>query len=459
MVGEWREIRVGDLVDHGALSISDGYRVRNEELGPEGIPFVRGGDIGDGWINTDTEDHIKPELVDRVRAKLTQPGDAAFITKGTVGRTGRLRADQPNVVFAPQVAYWRVIDPAVLAPGYIFYLMRSYDFRSALDAVKTHGAMAADYVSISQQHDFRFRFPCVETQRTIAHILGTLDDKIELNRRMNETLEAMARALFKSWFVDFDPVRAKAEGRDPGLPQPLADLFPDSFEDSELGEIPRGWEVTVLDQLVDIVLGGDWGGDAQETERSIPACCIRGADIPALQIGGRGKMPVRFLKPSSLAKRQLNEGDLVVEISGGSPTQSTGRPVLVSRELLNRHHLPLVCSNFCRLLKLKLPAYSKFVYLWLRSLYANDELLQFENGTTGIKNLAFTLFSSSFKLCVAPVNVLEAFDACVSSLLRRQQASAAESDSLAALRDALLPKLISGELSVAHLQPGGERVA
>jgi hypothetical protein len=78
-------------------------------------------------------------------------------------------------------------------------------------------------------------------QRAIAHILGTLDDKIELNRRMNETLEAMARALFKSWFVDFDPVRAKAEGRDPGLPKPLADLFPARLVDSELGEIPEGW--------------------------------------------------------------------------------------------------------------------------------------------------------------------------------------------------------------------------
>jgi type I restriction enzyme S subunit len=86
-------------------------------------------------------------------------------------------------------------------------------------------------------------------RRAIAHILGTLDDKIELNRRMSETLEAMARALFKSWFVDFDPVRAKMEGRDPALPQPLADLFPDSFEDSELGEIPRGWEVATLSDL------------------------------------------------------------------------------------------------------------------------------------------------------------------------------------------------------------------
>ena len=83
-------------------------------------------------------------------------------------------------------------------------------------------------------------------QRAIAHILGTLDDKIELNRRMNETLEAMARALFKSWFIDFNPVRAKMEGRDPGLPQHLPDLFPDRLVDSELGPIPEGWEVGVL---------------------------------------------------------------------------------------------------------------------------------------------------------------------------------------------------------------------
>ena len=83
----------------------------------------------------------------------------------------------------------------------------------------------------------------LDEQRAIAHILGTLDDKIELNRRMNETLEAMARALFKSWFVDFDPVRAKAEGRDTGLPREIADLFPDGFEESELGEVPRGWQV------------------------------------------------------------------------------------------------------------------------------------------------------------------------------------------------------------------------
>ena len=100
--------------------------------------------------------------------------------------------------------------------------------------------------------DFSFYLPPPNEQQAIAHILGTLDDKIELNRRMNETLEAMARALFKSWFVDFDPVRAKAEGRDPGLPKHLADLFPDSFEDSELGEIPKGWRIVRVADLADI---------------------------------------------------------------------------------------------------------------------------------------------------------------------------------------------------------------
>ena len=100
--------------------------------------------------------------------------------------------------------------------------------------------------------------PCPKNmgeQRAIAHILGTLDDKIELNRRMNETLEELARSLLKSWFVDFDPVRAKAEERDTGLPREIADLFPDSFEDSELGEVPRGWGVRKLGELLELEYG------------------------------------------------------------------------------------------------------------------------------------------------------------------------------------------------------------
>jgi type I restriction enzyme, S subunit len=194
-------IRVGDLVRRGALEISDGYRVRNEELGADGIPFVRGGDIKDGSIDTDTVDRIRPELADRIRSKLARHGDVAFITKGTVGRVGRLRATQPSVVFAPQVAYWRVVDPDVIDPTFLYYLLRGQVFQGELNAVKTHGAMVADYVSLSQQLDFRLPIPSIKYQRGAAHLLEPLDDKIDLLRRMNQTLEETARALFKSWFV------------------------------------------------------------------------------------------------------------------------------------------------------------------------------------------------------------------------------------------------------------------
>ena len=284
MANDLAEVRLGDLVAHGAIMISDGYRVRNEELGPVGVPFVRGGDIGDGWINTETVDHIRPELIERVNRKLARPGDIAFITKGTVGRAGRLRPGQPAVVFAPQVAYWRVLRPDVVDSAYLFYLIKSREFQSALDGVKTHGAMVADYVSISQQLDFAFRIPDIGAQRDVGRILSTLDDKIELNRRMNETLEAMARGLFKSWFVDFDPVRAKAEGWDTGLPQSIADLFPDSFEDSELGEIPEGWAVGPILEHARLISGGrqkptalntgtgQSPGPAQKTSLSRAAC-------------------------------------------------------------------------------------------------------------------------------------------------------------------------------------------
>ena len=119
----------------------------------------------------------------------------------------------------------------------------------------------APYLSLTDQRRLRITLLSAEEQKAIAHILGTLDDKIELNRRMNETLEAMAQAIFKSWFVDFDPVRAKAEGRNPGLPKPLADLFPDSFEDSPIRFVPKGWKVERFDASFTADRGLSYNGE------------------------------------------------------------------------------------------------------------------------------------------------------------------------------------------------------
>jgi type I restriction enzyme, S subunit len=135
-------------------------------------------------------------------------------------------------------------------PRYISYFLRGLDFLAYSDKAAVPG------LNRNHLHQAQVRVPAdVAEQRAIAHILGTLDDKIELNRRMNETLEAMARALFQSWFVDFDPVRAKAAGRAPDLPPHLAALFPDRFEDSVLGEIPAGWAIRTIGELADVVGG------------------------------------------------------------------------------------------------------------------------------------------------------------------------------------------------------------
>ena len=131
---------------------------------------------------------------------------------------------------------------------FIYWLMRSRDYRHWIVSRATGSTVK--HTSPSRIEDFEFDLPPLSTQEAIAHILGTLDDKIELNRKTNETLEGIAKALFKSWFVDFDPVRAKAEGRPTGLPDEIGDLFPDSCEESELGEIPSGWKTVGLNHYL-----------------------------------------------------------------------------------------------------------------------------------------------------------------------------------------------------------------
>ena len=435
MAGESQEIRLGELVAQGALAISDGYRVRNEELGPSGIPFVRGGDIGDGWIDTDTVDHIRPEFASRVRPKLARAGDVAFITKGTVGRAGILRLGQPDVVFAPQVAYWRVLAPDRLNSRFLFYLIRSRAFQSALDGVKTHGAMVADYVSISQQLDFAFSFPSLPVQRAIAHILGTLDDKIELNRRMSQTLEAMARALFKSWFVDFDPVRAKGEGRDPGVPQPLADLFSDRLVDSELGEIPEGWEVGCFGDVVEQLREQEnplSSSDVLFSHYSIPA--FDGERWPRAELGESIKSQKSRVPPGAILLSKLNPEIERVWLVDVQPRERA------------------VCSTEFLVLHARAPSTRSYAYCLARSPLFRQQIEALVTGTSKSHQRAHADTVLGLSAIRAPAPLVKAFDKCASSLLERTLACRREIRTLANVRDALLPKLISGDLRLKHAE-------
>jgi type I restriction enzyme, S subunit len=398
--------------------------MKNEELGSAGIPFVRGGDIGDGWINTKTVDHIRPEFIDRLRAKLSQPGDTAFIIKGTIGRAGFLRETQAQVVFAPQVAYWRSLDKRQLEPRFIYYLSRSAAFLAALDADKTHGAMVADYVSISQQLDFRFQFPPIREQQAISEILGALDDKIELNRRMNETLEAMARAIFKDWFVDFGPVRAKQEGRTPYLAPDIWSLFPDRLDDE--GK-PEGWEFGTLSTIANLN-PESWGRNYPEEIRYVDLSNTKWGMIETVETHLSAGAPSR-------AQRILRPGDTIV----GTVRPGNGSYAFVGTD-------GLTGSTGFAVLRPKEDHYRELVYYAATSVDNIDRLAHLADGGAYPAVRSDVVIASTMPKFGD--DIARAFSIAAGALLDRAECNKCESKTLAALRDLLLPKLMSGEIRV-----------
>jgi type I restriction enzyme S subunit len=300
---------------------------------------------------------------------------------------------------------------------------------------------------ILKKHEVKI--PSLPEQRARAHILGSLDDKIELNRRMNETLEAMARAIFKSWFVDFDPVRAKVEGRDTGLPEDIAALFPDSFVDSELGEIPKGWKSKPFGEIVEMTIGGDWGKEREDSRHTIKSVIIRGTDFPRLKEGQYGKTPTRWVEEKKLKKRQLEDGDILIEISGGSPKQPTGRSLFITNNLLARLGNIVEPASFCRLIRPKSRKLGLIAYQHLELIYSQGKMWEYQNQSTGISNFQTRIFLTE-ELVSIPDNDLIFSTYYKYCRLFYDSIQSNESLELGILRDTLLPKLISGDVRIAN---------
>jgi type I restriction enzyme S subunit len=272
-------------------------------------------------------------------------------------------------------------------------------------------------------------------------MLDALDDKIELNRRMSQTLESMARALFKSWFVDFDPVRAKSESRDAGLPRQLADLFPGCWDDTEIGPAPVGWHVAPLSALCTPMVGGDWGDDVRSDRSPTAVRCLRGVDLHALRASGWSKVPVRYISESSAQKRNLQPSDVIIEASG-----ECGRSLACSEALLSYFGQPIIYSNFCRRMRTESPAAAFFVEHVLNELVRSGEMKTYVTGTA-MPNLDVSGLLNSVTIAVPPTQILEAW-AQLADVARRVRLSA-ESRALANVKDLLLPSLMCGQPTCA----------
>ena len=266
-------------------------------------------------------------------------------------------------------------------------------------------------------------FPGIEEQREIGDTLSSFDDKIEENTKINHHLEQMAQAIFKSWFVDFEPFG---------------------------GEMPSDWREGTFSEVISATIGGDWGKDSPAGNNTQEIYCIRGADIPDVNAGNKGKIPIRYILPKNYAVKQLKIGDIVVEISGGSPTQSTGRCALITQSLLDRYDRGMVCTNFCRVVK-PLAGYSPFVYFYWKYLYFQRVMFSYENSTIGIKNLDISGFLETEPIIIPPVGVIHHFSEAIGALIDMVFVNGLENETLATTRDTLLPRLMSGELSFADL--------
>ena len=317
--------------------------------------------------------------------------------------------------------------PGVTDTKYAFYITRSDQVRSYAIGQMT-GTSGRQRVPPKSLTNLDVAVPPLPEQRAIAHILGTLDDKIELNRRMNATLEAMARALFKSWFVDFDPVRAKVEGRDTGLPKGIADLFPDRMVDSEMGEIPEGWEVRALKDCMNLTMGQSPPGSTYNDH---------GDGLPFFQ--GRSEFGFRYPEKRrfcSAPTRVANPEDTLVSVRApvGDINLAWERCCIGRGVAALRHK----------------SGSSSFTY---HSAWAlQRELKEYEHTGTVFGAINKGQFQA-LKVTEPDPRVVEAFDTISVSLDARIRSNFAESLTLAALRDTLLPKLISGEIRV----PGVER--
>lgn len=432
MADDWRNVSIEEIASKVAIG-PFGSDIKTDNFVPTGVPVIRGGNLTSGRFHAADFVFLTEEKADQLANANAFPGDLVFTHRGTLGQVGLVPAEPFSRYVVSQSQMKLSCDPHSADPRFIYYFFRSPAGQHALLMNTSQTGVPAISRPTTSLKSIRLLLPPLPEQRAIAHILGTLDDKIELNARMNETLEAMARSLFKSWFVDFDPVRAKAEGRDLTLPKPIADLFPDSFDDSELGEIPRGWEVKPIGDLA-IILGGttpstkegaywEGGTHAWATPK----------DLAALSI------PVLLD-----TERRITDAGLAQIASGLLPR---GTVLLSSRApigYLAVAEIPVAINQGFIAMTPRPGTSNLFLLLW--ASIAHGEIVSRANGSTFLE-----ISKTNFRPIpvIAPsADLMGRFQQQVRPLYERIVECAREAHTVAALRDALMPKLISGELRV-----------
>ena len=378
-----------------------------------------------------------------------RPGDILFVNKATPGRVS-LVPDPVDFCIAQDMVAVRA-DPSKVYPRYLFAVLRSPVAQERV--AQMHVGTLIPHFKKGDFDKLLLPLPSSDQQKFIGDLYFELSAKIDINRRMNETLEAMARALFKSWFVDFEPMRAKAEGSELKLPHTVAELFPTTFQTSTLGEIPRGWSVQRIDEVAERVAMGPFGSSIKVdtfVPEGVPV--ISGQHLWGMTLLDSEFNFVTGAHADRLLRSNVQRGDVIFTHAGSIgqvamiPTTSKyERYVLSQRQFYMR----------CKTSKM-LPLY---VTLYFKTPEGQHRLLA-NTSQVGVPSIAQPVsYLRQLEVVVPPIDLLRQFDRIAGELLSRCEVARRESTTLAALRDTLLPKLISGELRVKQAERAVEAVA
>ncbi len=426
MEGKWREVTLGDIAELNGATYSP----------KEGWSFVNYLDTGNITENRISEiQHLvtgTDKIPSRARRKVEQ-GDIVYSTvRPNQKHFGLMKNVPDNFLASTGFAVIRARD-SVADTGFVYWFLAQDHVVDYLHSIAENSTSAYPSIRPSDLESVSIPLPPLAEQRAIAHVLGTLDDKIELNRRMNETLEGMARALFKSWFVDFEPVRAKMAGRDAGLPAEIAGLFPDRLVGSELGDVPEGWEVRALGEVATVVGGTTPSTKQVQYWEGGIHCWATPRDLAALST------PVLLD-----TERKITDAGLGKIGSGllphGAVLMSSRAPIgyLAIAEVpvaINQGFIGIMPHEGMSNL---------FMLYWCEA--SQEEIINHANGSTFLE-----INKSNFRrlaVAVPDTAAMRAFDGLARPLYNRVVLNERESRTLGVLRDTLLPRLVSGRLRI-----------
>lgn len=559
-MSEWKAYLLGEIsskITKGTTPSTLGMPFRQS-----GINFIKAESVTiDGKIDSSKFTFIDELTHEKLKRSQLEVDDILFSMAGVVlGKTAIIEKIHLPANTNQALALIRLIKE-IANPKFVKYYLSQ---RKIFEFINSSTAQSAQpNINLSEIADLKIILPPLPTQTAIAEILSSLDDKIELNNAINKNLEALAQALFKRWFVDFEfpclPQNYRFSGhvnqasgitkpedfdsvmtysRVGGLPVPdgkswfvyvllcsdgsfykgiTNDLYRRFYEhykgigadwtkvnrpvkvihweaftskedaaarekelktgygrtwlekqyakinngspapecelrmagemvESELGMIPKGWRVGQIGSLFDFVIGGDWGKEKPDKENTEIMFVIRGTDIPTLKAGDMEDIPYRAINKLKAKSRRLRPGDIIIEISGGSKDQPTGRTILITKEILDRLNGNAIPASFCRLIR-PIESFSEYLAIYLNMLYNESGTWKYQNQSTGISNFQFKYFQEN-ELLVLPsdLEILKQFRLLISKIFSLIMSN--ENIILKNLRNTLLPKLISGELEV-----------